>query len=431
MFRKTVIFLCLALCRVVNAQGLAAGGEQQTADSIRVTLLTCSPGQEVYQLYGHTAIRCQKTTSAPRSKGEDPDKEVAPLTENPGETFDLVFNYGVFDLSKEHFVWNFMLGHTDYIVQATTWQDFVRDYEEQGRGITEQELNLTQGEAERLTARLKENCLPKNCHYRYNFLYRNCTTMVRDMVEQTVFGNIMYPDSLPRQTAREILHRYTEGHPWAETGNDLLLGATADTILSVHAALFIPENMMKAFQGAIVVNAKGDRRPLTRSTKVVLEAKTLAGEPDFPLRPSEAMLALGIACLLIASAETWSRRTFWLWDVILLLLQGSAGTLIAFMFFFSEHPAVGSNWHICILNPVALAGIPLVIKAAVRHKPTMWYAAYFVVLALFLLFSPWIPQVFAKITVPLTLCLLTRPISYYLVWQQRERHPKARKKRDR
>ena len=183
-------------------------------DSIRVTILTCSPGPEVYELYGHTAIRCQA----------------------PERGFDEVFNYGVFDMSKPFFAWHFVLGQTDYMVQPIPWRYFVKEYEERGSSITEQELNLTPAEARRLTNRLIENCLPENCEYRYSFLYKNCTTMVRDMVEGTINGRIQYPDTLPHQTAREILHRYTAEHPWAQEGNDLLLGTEVDTILSTLRA---------------------------------------------------------------------------------------------------------------------------------------------------------------------------------------------------
>lgn len=136
----------------------------------------------------------------------------------------------------------------------------------------------------------------------------------------------------------------------------------------------------------------------------------------------QAMLAFAALCIVIMILEAWSKRIFWLWDVLLLLLQGTAGTLLTFMFLFSEHPAVDSNWQIWVLNPIALIGIPLVIKAALRHQRTHWYAFQFTVLALFLLFSPWIPQVFAKITVPLALCLLTRPISYYYFCHRKKRH---------
>ena len=360
----------------------------------------------MYELYGHTAIRCQQ----------------------PSKGLDAIFNYGVFDMSKPHFAWHFVLGQTDYMVQPIPWNYFVKEYEERGSSITEQELNLTPFEAQKLTSLLIENCEPENCEYRYSFLYKNCTTMVRDIVEQVIVGRIQYPDTLPHLTAREILHRYTAEHPWAQEGNDLLLGSEVDTIMSEHAAMFIPENMMKAFDGAFILNPKGDMRPLVSSKTVLLEAKPQVVEPEFPLSPYHTMLVFAAICIFILLLEAWTKRRFWLWDVLLLLLQGLAGTLLAFMFLFSEHPAVDSNWQVWLMNPIFLIGIPPVIKAAIGHRQTVWYAFYFAVLALFLLFSPWIPQVFAKITVPLALCLLTRPLSYYLVKDEKVKSSKRKKK---
>ena len=405
MFKKITIFLCLFQLSIVNCQLSIVLAQQ---DSIRVTLLTCSPGQKIYELYGHTAIRCQ--------------------TEG-GQ--DLVFNYGVFDVSKPYFAWHFVLGQTDYMVQPVPWKYFVREYQERGSSITEQELNLMPAEARRLMNQLVENCLPENREYRYNFLYKNCTTMVRDIVEQVINGRIQYPDTLLHQTYREILHHYTTEHPWAQEGNDLLLGAEVDTVLSEHAAMFVPENLMQAFDGAFICTPKGDMRPLVKQKKILLEARPQVVEPEFPLLPWQLMLAFGAVCLLVMLLEAWTKRIFWLWDVLLLLAQGAAGTLLTFMFLFSGHPAVGSNWQILLLNPIALIGIPCVIKSAIRHESTYWYAFQFVVLALFLLFSPWIPQVFAKITVPLALCLLTRPISYYLVRVKKSKSTRVKKLRNR
>ena len=135
MFRKIVILLCVL---TTWARCLA---EQ---DSIRVSLLTCSPGQEVYSLYGHTAIRVQI----------------------PKDSIDEVFNYGVFDMSKPHFAWHFVLGETDYMVVPIPWEYFTIDYEKRGSSITEQELNLTPDEASRLVSNLIENSQPQNRVYR-------------------------------------------------------------------------------------------------------------------------------------------------------------------------------------------------------------------------------------------------------------------------
>ena len=46
-------------------------------DSIRLSLLTCAPGEEIYSLFGHTAIRY----------------------ENPSQGIDVVFNYGLFSFN--------------------------------------------------------------------------------------------------------------------------------------------------------------------------------------------------------------------------------------------------------------------------------------------------------------------------------------------
>ena len=380
-------------------------------DSIRVTLLTCSPGPEVYELYGHTAIRCESDS--------------LPLREGWGGS--VVFNYGVFDMSKPHFAWHFVLGHTDYMVQPVPWKYFVREYEERGSSITEQELNLTPAEAHRLTARLMENCLPENRNYRYNFLFKNCTTMVRDMIEEAING--------PHETFREVLHHYTADHPWAQEGNDLLLGAGVDTILSSRAAMFVPENLMQAFDGAFICTPRGDMRPLVKSKEIIVKSEELrvknnsnqsADESFFNFSLLTIIFSFACLCLLILLLEVWTKRIFWLWDVLLLLLQGAAGLLLTFMCLFSQHPAVDSNWQVWVLNPIALIGIPFVIKSAIQRKSTLWYAFQFAVLALFLLFSPWIPQVFAKITVPLALCLLTRPVSYYLTKDKRLKSKKVK-----
>lgn len=398
MFKKVAIFLCFLLPVLAHSNDLP--------DSLRVSVLTCSPGQEVYALYGHTAIRVQQ----------------------PEKGIDEVYNYGIFSFSKPHFLWRFVLGQCDYMVQAYPWNLFVKEYVERGSSITAQELNLTPQEAHRLVSRLQENILPENCEYRYNFLYNNCTTKVRDMVEQAINGSVQYPDSLPRQTHREVLHQYTAEHPWAQEGNDLLLGAEVDTLLSERAAMFVPENMMQAYDGAFICTLKGEQRPLVRSTEVLVEARPQVVEPEFPLLPWQTMLAFAAVCLFVVLLEVWTRRLFWLWDVLLLLLQGVAGTLLTFMLLFSEHPAVGSNWQVWLLNPIALIGIPLVIRAALKHETTLWYAFQFVMLASFLLFSPWIPQEFAKITVPLALCLLTRPLSYYIFSVRRGRRTKSRRR---
>ena len=388
ILKRILLFVLLSLMLFnIHAQRL---------DSIRASLITCSPGQEVYALYGHTALRLQNFTT-----GED-----------------LVFNYGIFSLKQPHFIWRFVRGKCDYMVVPIPWHYFTREYEERGSSITSQVLNLEPQEVNRLYSNMLVDCKPENRQYRYNFLYNNCTTKVRDAIENCIEGRVVYPDSIPLYTYREILHQYTKDHPWAQEGNDILLGAAVDTVLSARAAMFAPEYMLRYAENAFVYADNNDKRPLVIGTEILLQRKSLGIESEFPLSPMQAMFVLLGFSLLVLLFEHWLNRQFWLWDIVLLLGQGVAGLILLFMFFFSEHPAVNSNWQIWVLNPIALIALPMVVKAAFKRKKTLWHVVFFVILSTFVVFSPWMPQEFGKIVVPLALTLLTRPISYYLYYRK-------------
>ena len=60
--------------------------------------------------------------------------------------------------------------------------------------------------------------------------------------------------------------------------------------------------------------------------------------------------------------------------MLLYLAQGLTGLIIAFLFFFSEHPAVGSNWLVLMFNPLPLVFFAWYMKQAVGGKRcwSMW-----------------------------------------------------------
>ena len=66
-------------------------------DSIEVSLLTCSPHEEIYSLYGHTALRWHDLHQSGPSAGND-----------------IAFNWGIFNFNKPYFVLRFVFGLTDY-----------------------------------------------------------------------------------------------------------------------------------------------------------------------------------------------------------------------------------------------------------------------------------------------------------------------------
>ena len=385
---RTLLVALWALCSCAMAQ---------VSDSVEVSLLTCSPGTEAYQLYGHTAVRVRDLRGG----------------------VDAVFNYGVFNFRAPHFVWRFMLGECDYEVLGYPFELFMEEYAERGSSVREQVLNLSPGEALRLAMALAENSRPENRTYRYNFLSNNCTTKSRDIIEQNLDGHVVYGPSAEHRTYRELLHELTAESPWSEVGNDLLLGAACDTLLSDRAQQFLPGQLADYVAEAQVFDSLDNRRPLVRRDALLLAESRPAAQPEPMLTPLQLGAVVFVLALFFMLVEYRTRRMFWGLDVLLMTMQGIMGLLLWFMFFCSEHPTVDTNWQVWPFNPLPLLFIPWVVRCARRRQVCPYHYVNLLVLALFVLLMPWIPQQFSALTLPLALVLLTRPVSYLINYNRR------------
>jgi hypothetical protein len=116
------ITLAFLLCFFAPSTASSPNNEPTLqADSIEISLLTCGPRQQVYSLYGHTAIRFQ-------------DKQTGR---------DIAINYGVFSFDQPFFVLRFVFGLTDYEMGIAPFDIFEWEYGPTGCGVRQQVLNLT------------------------------------------------------------------------------------------------------------------------------------------------------------------------------------------------------------------------------------------------------------------------------------------------
>ena len=105
----------LMLIMTCQTTVLAQDSDLPPMDSVEISLLTCQPHDEVYSLYGHTAIRYHEL----RNGG-----------------FDAAFNYGVFNYDTPFFVARFVFGITDYELGAFPYRLFQREYRHFGSMVT-------------------------------------------------------------------------------------------------------------------------------------------------------------------------------------------------------------------------------------------------------------------------------------------------------
>ena len=353
-------------------------------DSIEVSLLTCSPHEEIYSLYGHTALRWHDLHQSGPSAGTD-----------------IAFNWGIFNFNKPYFVLRFVFGLTDYELGPMPFSYFCDYYEKWGSSVTEQVLNLTNEEKMKLEEALQKNLQPENRIYRYNYFYDNCSTRPRNVIEQCVNGKIEY--AVREQytpSYREMVSVCTRNHPWATFGNDILLGIKADFKTTMRQQEFLPENLLYDFDRAQIY-ANGTYRPLVKERRMPVTPGVQIIENDFPFTPMECAIILFLLSLVLRGFEWKLKKVFIWWDVILMLTQGLAGCIL-FAMIFSQHPTTSLNLQILLLNPLPLFFIPSVI----RGKKTKWQKLLVVLIGLFILGSLF--QHYAEGLLIVALSLLTR-----------------------
>ena len=363
-------------------------------DSVRISLLTCAPGSEIYALFGHSAIRY----------------------ENPEKDQDWVFNYGMFSFKEPNFVMRFVKGETDYQLGVVPFRYFETEYALRGSSVYQQVLNLTDEEKVKLISLLEENYLPSNRVYRYNYFYDNCTTRARDKVEESIQGKVVYPETKKEVSFRDIIHEFTAGSEWGEFGIDLCLGSEADEPIDERKQMFAPFYMMEAARGAMIHRAD-TVVPLVLEEFKVVDA-VLEDEPAFPLSPMTCAMGLLVATAFVVGWGICKGRPCLAWNVLMFFLQGLGGCIVAFLFFFSLHPTVGSNWLLMLFHPLALFYLPIMIYRGIKGKKDPYHWLNVALLTSFMILMPFISQEFNLTVLPLALSLLLVSVghiyTYYL-----------------
>lgn len=355
----------------------------QDSCNIRISLLTCSPGEELYSTFGHSALRVTHTVS-----GED-----------------VVFNYGTFNFDEPGFYTKFIRGKLLYYVSTEDFLSFADSYRQQNRSITEQVLNLNCSEKQEAIRFLQNNLRPENRSYKYDFLFDNCTTRLRDLTEENADNQITYPAIVPVNTTfRDLIHVYLDSNNqhWSKLGIDLLLGSRTDAEMNNRQAMFLPDYLMIAYDKASIGN-----RPLVTNKKILFEAAPLPGSKDFAITPLLVTTAIFIIVMLLSFSRNRkiisSLRNF---DSMILFITGLLGLLMLFMWFGTDHIMCADNYNLLWAWPTH------VVYAFLLHSKKRWVKNYQLIMIAVnvLVLAAWffLPQELNYAIMPLLLLITIR-----------------------
>ena len=294
----------------------------------QVSIVTIGPGDEVYELEGHTLLR---------------------ITD--GENTDMGISWGVFDFDSPNFIYRFVKGETDYKAVAYPWQYLLQSYAHSGRSVDEQILNLTQEETERLIEAVKRNLLPENSTYRYNYVKDNCATRPLSLVEKAIGGHLSSPvDSITNHTWRSEMTRFHSYYPWYQFGIDLALGSGIDSPITTRETCYSPVNLYSYLS---TVNRPDGQPLVAESRRLLPETLTYESTPAYftPLVVSWLFLMLTMWISMRSIARRQVNRMF---TTILYGLSSAAGLVLTFLIFISVHEATSPNWLYLWINPFGL-----------------------------------------------------------------------------
>jgi hypothetical protein len=338
----TLLAACL-FCQLPTANC-----QLQLSPQAKVSLLTMAPGEELYSSFGHTAI----------------------WIEDPATGLDNVYNYGTFDFRTEGFYWKFIRGSLPYQLSAYPFRYTMAEAQADNRALTEQVLNLTPAQKQELYAVLELNYQPQNRQYFYKFFFDNCSTRPRDVIRSVVGEPFPWTDlpELGGRSFRQWMNQYLDHQPWARLGMNIAIGRPSDAEATREQAMYLPDNLMKGLVKARQFAQPGGP-PLVSQTNELFRGQPVdRGLKADTLQWILAGLALPVLVWLVRRRPT---GPFWL-DRFLLILTGSVGLLLLFLWFGTDHGVTARNPALLLYPPTHL----LVAFFLRNPRHAAWLSAY-------------------------------------------------------
>ncbi len=371
------------------------GYSQSLSPESEISLLTISPGNELWSFAGHTAMRIK-----------DPVNEI-----------DVNFNYGVFDFRAESFYLRFLRGTLPYQIGAYNAIDELNYWiSVEQRGVTVQRLNLSLSQKQAIFEFLKENYEPENREYNYKFFYDNCSSRFRDVVQTTLKDSIQFSKTLNcDKSYRDWIHVFSDSckNDWAKFGMDLLIGIPSDEKTGASGAMYIPDNLMQGFDSARVFS-DGVWKPLVERKHVLSENripfKSLPVKPFFFF--SALFLFIAFLSFRERKASEWK---LWL-DRTIFTITGLVGIILLLLWFFTNHGVTSNNLNILWAFPLALPAVWLISdkKSTSKAITVLFFCQMLLALVVLIGFSL-LPQQFSPSIIPIASIVLHRS---FVIWKK-------------
>lgn len=315
-------------------------------DKVDIYLMTVGTGDAIYTRFGHTMLRV--------------------VDHETGR--DFTYNWGIFSFEDPGFAFKFFKGILIYRMDRTSLAATIRHYRDrEKRSVWQDKIDLTADQKRRLLSRIAWNMQPENVQYRYQHFYNNCSTKIRDYLDEAVSGKIK--EYTNREPVKPVFRDYVRSHlatiPIVVMGLDVFMNSKIDKPITEWDEMFLPSKMREYLMAVPAFNDNGDPK---EGSHLLHDSTTILQMPEIPTRNMNEMYYIllavfGVPSLLICIYRVRSviNREFSEKSKSLIILSlicmgwglfaGFFGFVMFISWAFSEHLDLHHNANLFIFWP--------------------------------------------------------------------------------
>lgn len=316
--RTLILTLLAVVCGALTCA--AQPPENPPEDYVTASIVVTTPGDAIYSCTGHAFFRMQC----------------------PSHDMDFCFSYESEPMDNR--VLTFLGGGLKMGMAVVPTADFIADYRNEGRGVTEYTLNLPIRVKQNLW-RVLDNRVEEGMMLPYNYMERGCAISVLHILEEALGAERIMTPVWPETfegTRREILSSQLDHAPWTRLTINVLTNGSANYDVPYKEKAITPATLVELLQNSRVAG-----QPVISSVPHELSHQTVEQKAGWF---TPMMLALIILTLTVAAAIAGKRWMLW----AILGIQTLLGLLNVYLVFVSSLCATEWSWLLIPFNPFPL-----------------------------------------------------------------------------
>lgn len=389
VFCSLVILWVLILIRPAHAQKDSPPPPWETgrshAEDLEITLITVGPGPGFSSWFGHTGLGVE-------------DRRL---------NASCIYNFGMYSYHPG-IILELLFGRLRFWVGPMVYNNALKLWQNQDRDISVVVLSLKLEKRLEMAKYLAQCIKPENRYYFYKYYEDNCSTRVRDLIDNATDGQfkramMKKPSRLSfREHSRRFLIR-----PIVDFGLMYAMSHDIDKPITVWDEMFLPCELERNVLDFKYSDENGKTVTLVTSHRVVYTSKNRTPPPEKSARLWPWMLLWGFLAsgLSYITAKMYMRGTkkgrivFGLYQAFLGLSFGGAGLFLIFAWGFTDHGVGDHNENLFLVNMLTFCAAPLGLLIAsgkerfVSHLIKLWYiCGVIAALGIALKILPWFYQ---------------------------------------